>query len=758
VLPVIYQNRPVEFNLRDFTPQEEEAYFQRRELRHKITHVPVYDFVGRDLDILAIEKRLLRYNMLLLRGMGGSGKSTLLDYLASWWEKTGFVRQSFYFGYDKSAYTLEQILFSLAKRLYDKHTFASFQASSLTTQKGKIMDTLKSEWFCLILDNCESITGSPLAIQNSLPEEEQEKLKGFLHELARGKSFIVFGSRGEEAWLKDETFRDNIYQLQGLDQEARSDLALRILTKSDVEFPEQDPEFHRLMKLLAGYPLAMVVVLPNLKHRTAAEIIESLKAGDVDLERQDGKDKTESIIKCVEYSHSNLSPEAQKLLLCLAPFNSIINLQFLSQYTEQLKQFTTFIDFPFHLWNEVIQEAVNWGLMEPMGADMRIMSLQPVFPFFLRMKQQQSLNETARGDIDQAFFNLYEGVAGVIAKHFISNEPEHKQMAQRLCRLEYENIFAALEICLWRLQSVLILYSCLSLYIDATQDHERGLRLGKMVLEKIEAYPSQLLEGKIGAELAGVIDDIAKRFLLTKRYAEAKESYLRALEIFRNLTVFEEKKAISAASIYHNLGKLAQDQREFDEARKNYKKALELFIELDNPNQAKTYHQLGTLAEDRREFGEARENYQKALEIFVAFDNRYDEAKPYLQLGTVAQKQRKFDEARENYKKALEIQIEFNDRYEQAKTYHLLGMVAQKQRKFDEARENYKKALEIQIEFNDRYEQALTYAQLGVLAQEQREFEGARKNYQKALELFIEFNDQYSQEIVFRNLKRLEEG
>ena len=84
LMPVMYQNRPVAFNLRAFTPEEEEAYYQRRERRHKIAHVPVYGFIGRDLDILAIEKSLLRHNMLLLRGMGGTGKSTLLDYVAEW--------------------------------------------------------------------------------------------------------------------------------------------------------------------------------------------------------------------------------------------------------------------------------------------------------------------------------------------------------------------------------------------------------------------------------------------------------------------------------------------------------------------------------------------------------------------------------------------------------------------------------------------------------------------------------------------------
>ena len=719
LLPVIYQNRPVKFNLRDFTPQEEEAYFQKRELTHKISHRPVYEFFGRDLDIMTIEKRLLQHNMLLLRGMGGTGKSTLLDYLCWWWEKTGFVEQSFYFGYDEKAFTLEQILFSLAKRLYDKQTFATFQSSNLTTQKGKITDALKSERFCLILDNCESITGSPLAIQNTLPEDEQKKLKEFLQDLSGGKSFILFGSRGKEAWLEKETFKRNIHHLQGLDPEARSDLAVRILKELDVTFPEDDPEFHHLMKLLAGYPLAMEVVLPNLNRYTPAQIIESLKVGDVDLERQDGKDKTESILKCVDYSHGNLSPDAQKLLLCFAPFHSVINLEFLPYYTEQLKRLPTFEDWPFQLWEEVIQETVNWGLMEPLDQDTPVMSLQPVFPFFLRVKLQQTLDEPGQEHMNQGFMAHYNGVADFIWGLFDSKEPEQRQMAQVLAGLEYENIYAALEMCLQRKQSIFNTYFCLSRYIDAIQDQKRGLRLGKMVFKKMEGYPSQLLEGELGAELAAVVDDIAKRFLLTKQYQQSRDSYLKALEIFQNLTGLGEKqKALGTASIYHQLGRVAGELREFEEARGNY---------------------------------------QKALEIYIEFKDRHSQAVTYHNLGGVAQKLREFEEARKNYQKALEIKIEFKDQYSQAKTFHQLGMVAQELREFEEARKNYQKALEIYIEFKDRHSQASTYHNLGMVAQELREFEEARRNYQKALEIYIEFKDRYHQEIVKRSLERLRE-
>src|SRR5215470_1247026 len=79
--------------------------------------IPTYGFVGRDLDILCIEKRLLtRHNILLVRGMGGAGKTTLLRHLAAWWHTTGFVERVFYFGYDDKAWTLQQIMTDIAQQ------------------------------------------------------------------------------------------------------------------------------------------------------------------------------------------------------------------------------------------------------------------------------------------------------------------------------------------------------------------------------------------------------------------------------------------------------------------------------------------------------------------------------------------------------------------------------------------------------------------------------------------------------------------
>jgi len=57
----------------------------------------------------------------------------------------------------------------------------------------------------LILDNLESITGTHLAVKNTLPQEERGRLHEFLSELAGGRTLVLLGSRGGEEWLAPAT-------------------------------------------------------------------------------------------------------------------------------------------------------------------------------------------------------------------------------------------------------------------------------------------------------------------------------------------------------------------------------------------------------------------------------------------------------------------------------------------------------------------------------------------------------------------------
>ncbi|NCS15260.1 MAG: tetratricopeptide repeat protein [Microcystis aeruginosa G13-12] len=757
LLPVIYCRSKINLNLRPFTPEEEEKYWEHIGNQY-VFPLPEYGFVGRDLEILKMEKALLKHNILLLKGMGGTGKTTLLNYLREWWQKTNWATHIFYFGYDKKAWTLEQIVHEIGQGIYNRFEQASFQAMNLKARVRKLEQKLRSEAYILILDNLESVTGQPLAIQNTLPENEREAIAEFLKNLVGGKTKVILGSRSEETWLQRRTFKENIYHLQGLDQESRTELAERILerqAKSRKNAIKKDDYFKRLMKLLAGYPLAMEVVLANLKRQSPEEIWQGLQLAE--LADVGDEDKTNNIIKCVEYSHSNLSEEAQKLLLCLAPFSGFIPRFVIPMYSQKLQQLEPLQGYQFDQFDAAIEEAIHWGLLSPMSEEMpSLLTIQPIFPYFLKTKLKELAPET-QAAIWEGFKNHYREGADYYNDLLDSKNPQEKQWGILFCRWEYENLFNALQIALNQQESVLSIITCLHSYLELTQDTQTNLKLLEFVLETFENYPPEAKQGQMALEIIAIIGDAGSKYLQSKNYQKAKEIYQKSLELLKPISEsYSQSKQSLQASTLHNLGMVAQELREWEQARSYYRQALEIYIEYGaRYEQAKTLHCLGIVAQELREWEQARSYYQQALEICIEYGDRYEQASTLHQLGIVAQELREWEQARSYYQQALEICIEYGDRFSQASTLHQLGMVAQKLREWEQARSYYRQALEIYIEYGDRYSQASTLHQLGMVAQKLREWEQARSYYRQALEIFIEYGDRYEQARTLHQLGRV---
>jgi len=757
LLPVVYCNRTVSLNLRQFTAEEEEAYYAQRQQQYRFSP-PAYGFVGRDLEILQIEKALLRHNVLLLRGMGGTGKTTLLNYLRQWWQTTDFAEEIFYFGYDQRAWTVAQLRFEIGQRLYDRFERARFQAMQPAAQQQKLVAKLRAGRYVLMLDNLESVTGQALAIQNTLAEPEREELRQFLAQLVGGHSRILLGSRSDETWLQAETFRHNQYDLAGLDPESRSQLAERILVQQ--VHPAQQPAireaaaFQRLMTLLAGYPLAMEVVLANLKRQSADEILAGLQAADIHLDEQrDSGDKTRSILHCVEYSHSNLSPQAQQLLLCLAPFSGFIDRSDLPRYAEQLQQFEPLQDYAFDQFDRAIEEAIHWGLLSPMKEGERLLAIQPVLPYFLKTCLQQ-LDPAIGAALEQGFKQHYQGLAGSYHQWMQSKDPQERQLGLFFCRLEYENLYQALQICLQQQESVLSFFNCLVEYFERTGNVESELTLLESLAAALDRYPPAKTQGELGEEVVRILGQKATLYLETKQYDRSRESYHQFLDRLETLgTMAEPQKQSLRAVTYHNLGRVAQETRQWQRAQHYYQQALAICVKFgDRHSQARTYHQLGSMAQETRQWQRARHYYQQALAIKVEFGDRYNQAGTYHQLGRVAQETRQWQQARHYYQQAIAIYVEFGDRHSQAGTYHQLGRVAQAEHQWQQAQHYYQQALAIKVEFGDRYNQASTYGQLGILAGELRQWDQARHYYQQALAIFVEFGDRYNQASTYHQL------
>lgn len=210
------------------------------------------------------------------------------------------------------------------------------------------------------------------------------------------------------------------------------------------------------------------------------------------------------------------------------------------------------------------------------------------------------------------------------------------------------------------------------------------------------------------------------------------------------------------ASVYHQLGILAQKQRNFEAAEAWYQKALVVEEKQeDKRGMAGTYHQLGILAQEQRNFEAAEAWYKESLAIEEKQGNEHGAASTYHQLGRIAQERRDFVTAEAWYKKSLVIKEKQTNEHGAAITYHQLGIIEQKQKNFAAAEAWYKKSLVIEEKQENEHGAAITYYQLGTLAEEQQDSFQAADFYLKSLKIFSNKNDLYSLQVVIRSYVRL---
>ena len=476
---------------------------------------------------------------------------------------------------------------------------------------------------------------------------------------------MLLGSRSEERWLAPGTLEDNLSGLGGLDPEAASTLAERILERDNVTRYRQDEDFQQLLKLLNGFPLALEVVLTNLARQTPKQVLSALQGGDVTLDTPDSQKRTESILRRIDYSHSNLSLEAQQLLLCLAPFTSVLWLNMFGQYTTLLQQQPVLAALPFERWQEVLQEATNWGLLSPDPDIQRFLRLQPTLPYFLRNRLQAPEQAEVRHAVEAAFRELYNQIGAMLHQLLRSNDPKQRQVGQLLTHLEYENLLSALKLALLAQVSILQPYFALSIYVDISQDHRRGIALDQIILDGLDAYPAEKLAGPLGTELIRVLGTIANRQLQIKQYAAAEISYQKILQLAKQAKQIEaQERAELQGKAYAQLGKTAYEQRDWDTAKQYYQQALQIFSDFnDRRNQGRIYHLLGSIPLEQRQWQQAEQYYQQALEAYHNADELYEQALTYHQLGRVAEEQRQFAQARDYFLRALETFVAYEDSY-----------------------------------------------------------------------------------------------
>jgi tetratricopeptide (TPR) repeat protein len=742
LVPVLYQQEPC----RPFRPKAGTPSFAdlmgesdtEATLAVDLPDVSAYGFIGRDYDILCLERAFRQNHVVLLQGMGGVGKTELAGGFARWLGDTqGRTGGVFFTSFERGA-GLSQVVNQIGRALGGE----KFSSLSPEKQQAVVRKYLQTNPCLLIWDNFEPVNGFPQGNQPLVPAAERKSLKQFLKQLRGGQSWVLITSRREESWL------DCGYALRGLKglvQPDAEELAARILQEAGVDRAKLPGEYLELLKLLGGHPLSLRVVLRHLKTQTPVHLIEALRRGLDTFQGAQEEGREKSLAVSLDYSFANLSARARLHLPFLGLFSDRVDAHWLDNFSAnpdsdwgQAYRAVFGENLQESDWIGLLNEATAAGILEDLGES--IYKVHPALPWYLRQQLDKMGSQEVITNLEKKLLNFYARLANMYSEQLISNA----EYASFMLRVEEPNLLQQLRLAEqqqeWTYAQVI-----LQALGEVYQRWGRKPEFQSLRERALKQIGFHLAEAKAKGK-------DAFNFWMYLRGENANEALKNAdLQTARAVyqEILDELVALNDSSVndkiattYHNLGVVAQEQRRFEEAIYFCNKALQITEDAgDFYSAAGTYHNLGRVAEERRRFDDAIDFYNKALQIYEDAGDFYSAAREDHHLGTVAQEQGRFDDAIDFYKTALQIYENAGDFYSPAKNYHQLGIVAQLQRRFDDAMDFYKRALQIKEDKGDFYSAAGTYHNLGRVAEEQGDFDTAVAYFQKAFTATSAVND-----------------
>ncbi|MBW4534093.1 MAG: tetratricopeptide repeat protein [Pleurocapsa minor HA4230-MV1] len=778
LIPVLYQQE-------SYTPFRKASNIQEKDFTDldqfldepqpsKLIDLPeeeAYGFIGRDYDILRLERAFRKNNFVLLQGMGGIGKTQLACGFARWLEETqGRGGQMFYTSFEHGA-GLSQVINQVGRTVWgDKFSQYLFEKQTAAVQKY-----LKDKPCLLIWDNFESVTGFQSIDKPLLSAKERNELKQFLNNLRKAKSWVLIASRQEELWL-DCSY--TLVKLGGLNQQDTEELANRILRTAGIDKKNLPKEYLELLHLLGNHPLCLRVILPCLKKQTPLQLIEALRLGLDAFSDFPHQKKDKSLTISLNYSFSKLSKRTQKHLPFLAFFSKIVNAQILDFFVSKEVEicqpayqavFGEILNIDD--WFKILNEAVNAGILERYNeVGTTVYKIHPALPWYLQQRLFELYSEEKINQLQTKLLYFYAALAQKYDKELINQS----QTASTLLLIEEPNLLLNLRLAeqqqAWD-ETYAIVRALSNVYLRIGDNSKRNsLRqriLGQIGMNSKEVkkkgkdafYTWLCLREIDGAEGLDLFDlETAKQI-----YEELLDELIKAKKNpeLKNLPLTH-----LTGSAYYGLGGLAQKLRQFDEASKYYDQAIQIDKQTKNfHSAASTYRQLGLLAIEQQQLKKASGYLQTARQIFEDEDDLYEIANLYLNLGNLARLKLDLDEARKYCEDTIQICEDEGYLRIAASAYHNLGIIAEAEDKDEEAVLYLRRALQIAEDCKGSYHAAPTYYHLGLLSQKQRHFDDAISYSQKARQIYIKAKDLYKSSspceslgIVAREQKRFNDA
>jgi tetratricopeptide (TPR) repeat protein len=691
----------------------------------------VYGFVGRDYDILRLERAFRQNHVVLLQGMGGVGKTQLACGLAQWMSETQGRSLCFFRSFEHGA-SLINVVNQVGRAIWGE----KFSQYPWEQQQQAVMNYLKAQPCLLVWDNFEPVAGFPTGNEPLLMDAEREDLKQFLKDLRGGQSWVLITSRREEPWLDCGYTLQN---LQGLSQADTEEFAAKVLRSAGVDRATLPPEYLELMKLLGGNPLALRVVLPRLKTETPLQLIEALRQGLDKFKGNSEEGRDKSLTVSLDYSFTKLSNHAQRHLPFLGLFSEMVFIKYLARFSNSTDEAGCAYQEVFREqlqeseWLQILDEAASVGIVEDFLSGV-FFKIHPILPGYLYQKLTETTSRQSIQKLERELLFLYARSA-----NFRSEELGSSPSAISALLIEEPNFLRYLNFAEheqdW--DSAVSILQTLGEAFQRLGRQSEFKALRQKALNQVGVYPSVAkVKGKAAFEFW--------RFVRHADAIEAVESGNLAIakqinqEILDELTDLNDSSVIEfMAGLYIELGNIALQERNFDTAIMHFQNAQKVYEKLkDKQNLAGIYHNLGVAFQEKGDLDTASNYHQQALQIHEEKGDSYHASSEYFELGIIAFQQNDFDLAISQFNKALKIREDLGDWERAANIYYYLGMVARNQNDSVVAKQNLRKALKIQEDSNNLPRLAGTYQELGSVAYVEENFDDAIAYYQKALQVY----------------------
>ena len=737
-----------------------------------------YGLVGRKEELARLERQLAGDSVVILSGTTGAGKTELVLGLARRFQTTSRSSRPggvFYTPFEAAhSASLERVIHEIGTSVLGLR----FADMSADRQRSWVVAYLKEEPSLLILDGAENIAGFPEGSPGLLDEGEQAELANFLSEVTGpGASWALLASRTtSESWL---TVDHSVFELKGLNQLERRELAASILAKAGVDPDRVNEDVVGLLDDIDGHPLACQVALPLLREAPASVIRGELAKALADFPGsavEPGRDNF--LTALMEYSWTKMSHRSRTHLPFMALFQRRVMMDILTHITqEQVYRSAMGEELGWGACRTLLRSGLAAGFLEPISPS--VYQIHPAIPRFLGSKLGRQMRADAIGRLEAEFVRVYADTAD----YFMESLYENQDSGATAVLAEEGNLNQALGLALESHQwdnAQLIVQPLAQVYRmqrripelrrlrgqlleavggGAEQAVEAGAvdlwlyLLGTDVSESVEQgdvaraqelnqqladYLTEQPEADSDPRVASVYHQFGAIALLLLRLDEAAGWFQRSLEIIEH---GDDRAAV--ADDYFALGQVRQHQRFYTEAKEWYSKALDIHQRLpDEEEMVKDFRALGLVTQLKFEHKEAESWYHRARDLVEEHRDEETAILVFHELGTVCHAQYNFDEAKSWYQQALSLSDRLGNQAQMATELHFLGLLEQDRGiVYEEAEEWYLAALERREELGDRRGAGDECRQLGVLFHEQKQYDQAENWYHQAREIFEELGD-----------------